>query len=49
MHKALLIAESIEVDGTFGSVISSEGFFEPRYLPDARMDLTDKNGKVLSD
>jgi hypothetical protein len=49
MHKALLIAESIEVDGTFGSVISSEGFLEPRYLPDARMDLTDKKWKSFTD
>jgi hypothetical protein len=43
MHKALLILGGIEDDSVLGQRIPLEGFLEPRYLPDARCDLTDGN------
>jgi hypothetical protein len=42
MHKALLILGGIEDDSVLGQRIPLECSLEPRYLPDVRMDLTDK-------
>jgi len=43
VHKALLILGGIGGDSVLGQGIPLEGSLEPRYLPDARWDLTDGN------